>query len=93
MDGIIHRYNGIVILELEEKYYQSSKIYFSNFYYLIRNSTYKLQSAFYAAKNLGRNQVHVYQVNDNELVRQRNQIKWAVKIPQALEDNGFCLYY
>ncbi|NET14849.1 MAG: GAF domain-containing protein, partial [Okeania sp. SIO1H6] len=45
LDGIIHRYNGVVILELEQKYYQSSKIYFSNFYYLIRNSTYKLQSA------------------------------------------------
>ncbi|NET45176.1 EAL domain-containing protein [Okeania sp. SIO2B3] len=50
-------------------------------------------AACYAAKNLGRNRVHVYQVDDNELVRQRNQIEWAVKIPQALEDNSFCLYY
>ncbi|MGB3509882.1 MAG: EAL domain-containing protein [Microcoleaceae cyanobacterium] len=50
-------------------------------------------AACYAAKNLGRNRVHVYQPDDYELAKQRNEIKWAVKIPQALEENRFCLYY
>ncbi|MDJ0553676.1 MAG: EAL domain-containing protein [Microcoleaceae cyanobacterium MO_207.B10] len=50
-------------------------------------------AACYAAKNLGRNRVHVYQQDDRELIKQRNEIKWAVKIPQALEENRFCLYY
>ena len=50
-------------------------------------------AACYVAKNLGRNRVHVYQPDDYELAKQRNEIKWAVKIPQALEENRFCLYY
>ncbi len=50
-------------------------------------------AACYAAKNQGRNRVHVYQVDDQELIQQRREIRWAAQIPQALEENRFCLYY
>lgn len=50
-------------------------------------------AACYAAKNQGRNRVHVYQVDDQDLIQQRREIRWAARIPQALEENRFCLYY
>ena len=49
-------------------------------------------AACYAAKNRGRNRVHVYQVDDLELAKQRSERQWSVRIRQALEDNRFCLY-
>lgn len=49
-------------------------------------------SACYAAKEKGRNSVHVYLPNDLELARQRGERQWIPKIKQALEENRFCLY-
>lgn len=49
-------------------------------------------SACYAAKDRGRNRIHVYQPNDSELSRQRGERQWSVRISRALEDNRFCLY-
>jgi diguanylate cyclase (GGDEF)-like protein/PAS domain S-box-containing protein len=49
--------------------------------------------ACYFAKNSGRNRIHIYQLNDCELERQRGEMKWVSKIPIALEENRFCLYY
>ena len=49
--------------------------------------------ACYVAKNSGRNRIHIYQLNDCELERQRAEMKWVSKIPTALEENRFCLYY
>ena len=50
-------------------------------------------AACYLAKNQGRNRVHIYQADDSELIRQRGEMYWATQIPQALEENRFCLYY
>lgn len=50
-------------------------------------------AACYAAKNQGRNRVHLYHADDQELIQQRREIRWAARIPQALEENRFCLYY
>jgi len=50
-------------------------------------------AACYAAKNQGRNRVHLYQADDQDLIQQRREIRWAAQIPQALEENRFCLYY
>ena len=49
-------------------------------------------AACYAAKNAGRNRVHIYQSNDNDLVSQYGQMQWVSRIHQALENNSFCLY-
>ncbi|MEO0458567.1 MAG: EAL domain-containing protein, partial [Cyanobacteria bacterium P01_A01_bin.114] len=49
-------------------------------------------AACYMAKDQGRNRIHVYQVDDSELVKQRGERQWSVQIRQALEDNRFCLY-
>ncbi|MBE9168287.1 EAL domain-containing protein [Pleurocapsales cyanobacterium LEGE 06147] len=48
--------------------------------------------ACYVAKNNGRNRIHIYQLNDVELERQRSEMQWASQIPVALEENRFCLY-
>ncbi|MEH2435501.1 MAG: EAL domain-containing protein [Nostoc sp.] len=50
-------------------------------------------AACYAAKNRGRNRVHVYQVDDIDLLRQKGEIEWVTRITHALEENRFCLYY
>ncbi len=49
-------------------------------------------AACYAAKSRGRNRIHVYQVDDQELAQQRSERQWVTQILQALEDNRFCLY-
>ncbi|MBE9114500.1 EAL domain-containing protein [Lusitaniella coriacea LEGE 07157] len=49
-------------------------------------------AACFAAKERGRNCVHVYRTNDRELVRQRGERQWIARIHQALEEDRFCLY-
>ncbi|MDJ0718020.1 MAG: EAL domain-containing protein [Prochloraceae cyanobacterium] len=49
-------------------------------------------AACYAAKNKGRNCVHIYRINDKELARQRSERRWTVRINRALEENRFRLY-
>jgi len=50
-------------------------------------------AACYAAKNKGRNRVHIYQANDSELTQQHGEMQWVTRITQALEENRFRLYY
>ena len=50
-------------------------------------------AACYAAKNKGRNRVHIYQVDDRELAIQHGEMQWVARLTQALEENRFCLYY
>jgi diguanylate cyclase (GGDEF)-like protein/PAS domain S-box-containing protein len=50
-------------------------------------------AACYAAKNRGRNRIHVYQADDLELAQQQGEMQWVTKIMQALEENRFQLYY
>lgn len=49
-------------------------------------------AACYAAKAKGRNCIHVYRLDDSELIRQRGERQLIAKISQALETNRFCLY-
>lgn len=49
--------------------------------------------ACYAAKELGRNRLHVYQTDDKELVRRRREMQWVSRINQALEENRMTLYH
>lgn len=50
-------------------------------------------AACYVAKNKGRNRVHVYQLDDTELAIQQGEMQWVTRIPKALEDNRFRLFY
>ncbi|MEM8505323.1 MAG: EAL domain-containing protein [Cyanobacteria bacterium P01_D01_bin.1] len=50
-------------------------------------------AACYAAKESGRNRVHVYRSDDTGLSQQRNQQQWCFRIDQALEENRFRLYH
>jgi diguanylate cyclase (GGDEF)-like protein/PAS domain S-box-containing protein len=49
-------------------------------------------AACYAAKNKGRNRVHVFQSDDEELLQQRGEMQWVSRITKALAENRFCLY-
>jgi diguanylate cyclase (GGDEF)-like protein/PAS domain S-box-containing protein len=48
--------------------------------------------ACYAAKDSGRNRVHVYQSGDDELRRKRTEMQWVSRIRQALKEDRFRLY-
>ncbi len=49
-------------------------------------------AACYAAKNKGRNRIHVFQTDDEELLQQRGEMQWVSRITKALAENRFCLY-
>ena len=49
-------------------------------------------TACYAAKTKGRNRLQIYGENDTELIQQRGEQWWSIRIKQAIEDNRLCLY-
>ncbi|MGZ8136547.1 MAG: EAL domain-containing protein [Methylococcaceae bacterium] len=49
-------------------------------------------AACYAAKDKGRNRVHVFRPDDEELALRHGEMQWVAKIQQGLEQNSFCLY-
>ena len=49
-------------------------------------------SACAAAKESGRNRVHVFQENDIDLMRRRREMQWAARINNALEESRFELF-
>lgn len=49
--------------------------------------------ACYAAKDLGRNRVHVYTPDDREMEQRRGEMQWVSRITRALDNNQYCLYY
>ncbi|HEC19431.1 MAG TPA: EAL domain-containing protein [Gammaproteobacteria bacterium] len=48
--------------------------------------------ACYAAKDLGRDRVHVYRDNDTELRRRHSEMQWVARIKNALEEGRFVLH-
>jgi diguanylate cyclase (GGDEF)-like protein/PAS domain S-box-containing protein len=48
--------------------------------------------ACYAAKDLGRNRIHVYEETDLDLARRHGEMKWVSRITQALGENRLILY-
>jgi diguanylate cyclase (GGDEF)-like protein/PAS domain S-box-containing protein len=50
-------------------------------------------SACYIAKEQGRNRVHVHQDDDEEQARRYGEMQWAVRIPRALNEQRFQLYF
>jgi diguanylate cyclase (GGDEF)-like protein/PAS domain S-box-containing protein len=49
-------------------------------------------SACYAAKDGGRNRVHVYRPDDSVLLRRSGEMQWLPRIQQAMRDDRFCLF-
>jgi diguanylate cyclase (GGDEF)-like protein len=48
--------------------------------------------ACYAAKDLGRDRIHVFESGDEELLRRRGEMQWVARINEALAENRFTLY-
>jgi EAL domain-containing protein (putative c-di-GMP-specific phosphodiesterase class I) len=49
-------------------------------------------SACYAAKERGRDNVHVYQPDDSALAQRHGEMQWVPRIHDALAEGRFCLY-
>jgi len=49
-------------------------------------------AACYAAKDKGRNRVHVFRPDDEELAMRHGEMQWVAKIQHGLEHNRFRLY-
>lgn len=50
-------------------------------------------AACYAAKDAGRNRIHVYDEDDSTLVRRHGEMQWVSRITEAVEEGRFHLYY
>jgi EAL domain-containing protein (putative c-di-GMP-specific phosphodiesterase class I) len=50
-------------------------------------------AACYVAKNRGRNQIHLYESRDLDLVRHRGEMQWVARIQRALEDKRLRLLW
>ncbi len=48
--------------------------------------------ACYAAKDLGRNRIHVYSMDDRTLTHRRSEMTWISRLKAALNDNRLVLY-
>ena len=49
--------------------------------------------ACFVAKDMGRNQIHTSNLDDVEQARRHLEMQWSVRIPSALENNRFVLYF
>jgi diguanylate cyclase (GGDEF)-like protein/PAS domain S-box-containing protein len=50
-------------------------------------------NACYAAKEQGRNRVHLYKRDDQELAQRHGEMQWVLRIQEALADGRFTLFY
>ena len=49
-------------------------------------------AACYAAKDAGRNRIHVFRKDDTQLAQRSGEMKWVTEIQSALDENRFILY-
>ncbi|MEM7407008.1 MAG: EAL domain-containing protein [Pseudomonadota bacterium] len=52
----------------------------------------RADAACYAAKDAGRNRLHIYSETDSQLLQRRGEMQWVSRIQQALDDDRFVLY-
>jgi len=50
-------------------------------------------TACYAAKDMGRNQVQIYQPDNEEMARRHGEMHWVARIAKAFEEERFMLFY
>jgi len=48
--------------------------------------------ACYAAKDLGRNRIHIYRPEDDELIRRHGEMQWVPRIKKGIIDDRFTLF-
>ena len=48
--------------------------------------------ACYAAKDAGRNRLHIYHPDDDELRQRHTDMQWVSRLRKAIDENRFCLY-
>ncbi|MBK1618278.1 ammonia permease [Lamprobacter modestohalophilus] len=53
----------------------------------------RADAACYAAKDGGRNRVHLYDPDDQELSLRKGQMNWVSRIQRAIDEDGFQLFY
>ncbi len=51
-----------------------------------------VDAACYAAKDAGRNRVHLYHEHDNTLISRHGEMQWVSRITQAINNDDFILY-
>ncbi len=51
-----------------------------------------VDSACYAAKDAGRNRVHVWSETDQAMLARKDEMEWVRRLRQALDENRFVLY-
>ena len=49
--------------------------------------------ACYTAKEQGRNRIHIYKHDDQELVQRQGEMQWVLRIQEALEEGRLILFY
>lgn len=49
-------------------------------------------AACYSAKDVGRNQIHVYEPDDTEYQKRHGQMQWVTRIQEAIAEDRFCLF-
>jgi diguanylate cyclase (GGDEF)-like protein/PAS domain S-box-containing protein len=59
----------------------------------LANALSAADSACFAAKDRGRNRVHIYQSDDDVLQKRSGEIQWLPRIQKAMEDKRLCLYF
>ncbi len=50
-------------------------------------------SACFAAKDRGRNRIHIYQSDDNVLQKRSGEMQWLPRLQKAIENQQLCLYF
>jgi diguanylate cyclase (GGDEF)-like protein/PAS domain S-box-containing protein len=53
----------------------------------------RADSACFAAKDAGRNRIHIYREDDALMTTREGEMRWVSKLAQALEENRFVLYH
>ena len=49
--------------------------------------------ACYTAKDMGRNRIHLFRLNDRDVSKRRGEMQWVSRINSALSENRLSLYY
>jgi diguanylate cyclase (GGDEF)-like protein len=58
----------------------------------VENIMSAADAACYAAKDSGRNRIHLFEHDDADLVRRRGEMQWVSQITRALEEDRFRLF-